>query len=126
MLSLLLDEHISPVVAEQVRRKFAGIRITTLRDWRDGQFLGSSDEVFLPEALKDGLTLVTYDHRTIRPLLKGWLEQGVDHGGVIFIDAKTIAPQDFGGLVKAVGQLWKSQRRSAWKNRIVFLRRESR
>jgi hypothetical protein len=125
MLSLLLDEHISPVVAEQARRKFPGIRITTLHNWRDGQFLGSSDDVFLPEALKSGLTLGTYDQRTIRPLLKRWMEQDVHHGGVIFVDAKMIAPQDFGGLVTALGRLWKSERRAPWKNRVVFLRRQS-
>jgi len=123
MLALLLDEHISPAVAEQLNRKHAGIRVIALRDWHAGRFLGATDPLILSEAASEGQTLVTYDQRTIRPLLKSWAEQGVDHGGVVFVDEKTIAPQDFGGLVKAIGQLWKSERKANWRNRVVFLRR---
>jgi hypothetical protein len=123
MLSLLLDEHISPVVTEQAKRKHPGIRIVALCNWQSGRFLGSADSVFLNAAAEKGLTLVTYDQRTIAPQLKSWMEQGVDHGGVVFVDQKTIAPRDFGGLVKSLGLLWMRERRADWKNRVVFLRR---
>src|SRR2546426_11351433 len=33
--------------------------------------------VFITEAIKDGLTLVSYDHRLLRPLLKNWAEAGL-------------------------------------------------
>ncbi|HWB52839.1 MAG TPA: hypothetical protein VG722_01555 [Tepidisphaeraceae bacterium] len=125
MLSLLLDEQISPTVAEQARRKYPQVRIVAFREWHGGRFMGTADSIFIPEAAGEKLTLVTYDQRTIRPLLKSWMEQGIDHGGVIFVDAKTIPPQDFGGLVKALGQLWKIERKAEWKNRVVFLRRPS-
>jgi hypothetical protein len=123
MLSLLLDEHISPAVAEQARRKSPGLQVIALRDWRDGKFLGSPDATILSEAFADRLTFVTYDQRTIPPLLKSWIEQGVDFGGVVFVDEKTIAPQDFGGLVSALGSLWRVEKHADWKNRVVFLRR---
>jgi hypothetical protein len=123
MLALLLDEHISPVVAEQLNRKHSRIRVIALRDWQAGRFLGAPDSLILSEAAREGQTLVSYDQRTIRPLLKSWIEQSVDNGGVVFVDEKAIAPQDVGALVKAIGRLWKSERKANWRNRVVFLRR---
>ena len=122
MLRLLLDEHISPVVAREAAAHCAGLRIVAFRAWRNGRFLGLPDRLFLPEAFQEKLTLVTYHQRTIRPLLKEWAEQGVQHTGIIFVDTKTIPPQDFGGLVTALCHLWKSERRADWTNRVVFLR----
>ena len=123
MLQFLLDEHISPAVARQAALKHARMKIVALKHWRSGNFLGIEDRVFLPEAKKDGLTLVSYDQRTIRPLLKEWAEQGIAHGGVVFVDTKTIAPDNFGRLVAALSDLWKSERRADWTNRVVFLRK---
>ena len=45
--------------------------------------------------------------RTIPPLLKAWAEEGRPHGGVIFVDEKTISPADIGGLVWALARLAK-------------------
>jgi hypothetical protein len=121
MLHFLTDEHISPVVAEQALIKCPGIKITAFRSWREGYFLGTRDIVFLPEATRDGLTLVSYDQRTIPVILKGWAEAGFDHAGVVFVDEKSLAPQDFGGLIRALCYLWKSERGAEWTNRVVFL-----
>jgi hypothetical protein len=52
-----------------------------------------------------GLTLVTYERRTIPLLLKTWSEEAHSHAGVIFVDVKTISPLDIGGLVKSLGVL---------------------
>lgn len=123
MLRLLLDEHISPAVARELEAKCTGMKIVAFQHWRAGRFMGAADRVFLPQAKQDGLTLVSYDQKTIRPLLKDWAEQGIDHGGVVFVDTKTIAPQDIGGLVEALRGLWKSERRAEWTNRVVFLRK---
>jgi len=69
------------------------------------------------------LTLVTYDRRTIPPLLKAWAEEGRKHGGVIFVDENTISPADIGGLVRALIQLLKERGRQDWTDRVYFLRR---
>jgi hypothetical protein len=69
------------------------------------------------------LTLVTYDRRTIPPLLKAWAEETHSHAGVIFVDEKTIFPADIGGLVKSLGVPVKQTRTWDWTDRIVFLRR---
>lgn len=122
MLHFLTDEHISPTISRELLKRIPGVKITALSQWRGGDLMGADDQRLLQEAEKDGLTLVTYDQRTIRPLLKDWVEQNVSHSGVIFVDEKTIRPNDFGSLVKALGALWKSETRSSWKNRVVFLR----
>lgn len=123
MLKLLLDEHISPNVAAGLRRRNPGLVIQSMVEWESGSFLGQEDSVCLEEASVQGLALVTYDRRTIPPLLKRWAEEAHTHAGVIFVDEKTISPADVGGLVKALGVLVKETRTWDWTDRIVFLRR---
>ncbi len=123
MLRQLLDEHISPDVAEGVRRRHKDIFVVCLADWESGRFLGLGDDVILTEAAAQGLTLVTYDRRTIPPLLKRWAESGTDHAGVIFVDEKTIPPSDFGGLIVALQKLHQTAAQWDWQNRVCFLRR---
>jgi len=125
VLRFLLDEHISPTVARELSKRVPEIKVTGLQSWRDGELMGAEDHVLLEEASKDGLTFVSYDQKTIRPLLKHWMEAGVKHSGVVFVDEESIKPNDFGGLVKALGALWKHEKTASWKNRIVFLKSTS-
>ncbi|MHB1308695.1 MAG: hypothetical protein ACYC23_16570, partial [Limisphaerales bacterium] len=80
------------------------------------------DEVVLQEAHRRQLTLVTFDLRTIPPLLRQWAEQGIDHSGVILVDEQTLAQNDVGGLIAALGAVWKVHRDLDWTNRVVYLR----
>jgi len=121
MLKLLLDEHISPDVANGLRRRNRAIEIRCLVE--NGYFLGPEDSACLREAATQGLTLVTYDRRTIPPLLKTWAEEGRTHGGVVFVDEETISPADIGGLVWALTRLARETGNWDWTNRIYFLRR---
>ncbi len=123
MLKLLLDEHISPDVANGLRRRNRAIEIRYMVEWENGHFLGQEDSTCMREAAAQGLTLVTYDRRTIPPLLKTWAEEERTHGGVIFADEKTISPADIGGLVWALTRLARETRNWDWTNRICFLRR---
>ena len=123
MLNFLLDEHISPDVASGLRRRNAALLVRTMVEWEHGSFLGQEDSVCLREAFVQGLNLVTYDRRTIPPLLKAWAEEAHSHAGVIFVDEKTISPADIGGLVKSLDVLVKQMRTRDWTDRIVFLRR---
>jgi hypothetical protein len=94
-----------------------------LAEWEKGSFLGLDDFAFLEKAAAQGLTLVTYDRRTIPLLLKAWAEEERNHGGVIFVDEKTVAPHDIGGLVRALLELSEETGRWDWTNRVCFLRR---
>jgi hypothetical protein len=122
MLKLLLDEHISPEVARGLRRRNRAIVVHSMVEWEGGDFLGQDDAACLQEAAAQGLTLVTYDRRTIPPLLKTWAEEQRTHGGVIFVDEKTISPADIGGLVRALAKLAKEAGNWDWTDRISFLR----
>ena len=127
MLKLLLDEHISPDVATGIQRRNRSlvthpIVIHCMAQWEGGNFLGKEDFVCLLEAAKQHLTLVTYDRRTIPPLLKLWAEEERSHGGVIFVDEKTILPADIGGLVRALVSLADEAGGMDWTNQVYFLR----
>jgi hypothetical protein len=123
MLRLLLDEHVSPDVAKGLRRRDRSLTVYAMVEWQGGGFLGQDDSALMREAAAQKLTLVTYDRRTIPPLLKAWAEEGRRHGGVIFVDDKTIAPSDIGGLVLGLSRLVKESRRTDWSDRVCFLTR---
>ena len=123
MLKLLLDEHISPRVATGLRRRYRWLTVEFIAEWENGRFLGQDDSACLEHAEERGLSLVTYDHRTIPPLLKNCAEAGRKHGGVIFVDEKTISPSDIGGQVRALSKLVREAGDWDWTNRTCFLER---
>jgi predicted nuclease of predicted toxin-antitoxin system len=123
-MRLLLDEHVSPAVAEGLVR--AGGDAVALRAWLGGRYLEAPDETILAEAAREGRVLITYDQRTIPPLLKLWAETGRRHAGVVFVDHRSIPPDDIGALVRALGELLERMGGLDWTDRLVFLRRSPR
>jgi hypothetical protein len=121
MLRLLLDEHISPLVADGLRRRHRALKVVCIAEWAQGKFLAQPDAICLQQASEQRLTLVTYDRRTIPPLLKSWAEEGREHGGVIFVDEKSIAPAEIGKLVRALSSLWRKTANWDWRDRVGFL-----
>lgn len=121
-LAFLLDEHISPKVAEQITAEHPDIRIASVRLWRGGIFRGQTDATLLTAAREEGLTLVTYDCKTIPPLLTEWGGTGESHAGVVFVDERTIAQGDIGGQVRALVSHWEQTSTWDWTNLISFLR----
>ena len=75
LLRLLLDEHLSPTIAEHLRRRNPQIAILSLQEWEQGAYLRAEDALLLTVARQQRLTLVTYDQRTIVPLLKSWVSR---------------------------------------------------
>jgi hypothetical protein len=124
MLKLLLDEHISPKVATGLSRREREIVVRSMPEWEDGAFLGQEDSVCLQEAFIQKLTLVTYDRRTISPLLKSWAEAGRHHAGVIFVDEKTISQADMGKLVECLDRLVREACHWDWTDLAYFLQRQ--
>lgn len=123
MLRLLLDEHLSPALAASLRASIPVLTTLTLQEWDGGAHLQSNDEDLLVAAHARHLTLVTYDQRTIVPLLRLWGERGLDHGGAILIDTRTLAPNNLGGLMRGLAGLWAARGQLDWTNRAVYLTR---
>ncbi len=121
MLSLLLDENISPRLAKQIELRRHDIPILSVHSWREGCLMAQPDELILVTAVKEGLTLITYDRKTIMPILIQWGEAGIDHAGIVFIDDKTIAPNDFGSLVSSLISLWVQHHEDEWMNTVTYL-----
>ncbi|HZP80271.1 MAG TPA: DUF5615 family PIN-like protein [Chthonomonadaceae bacterium] len=122
MLSLLLDENLSPEIARQITAKRRDVMVTSVHHWHEGQYKAQSDETILIAATQEGLTLVTYDQKTILPVLVRWGQAGTDHAGVVFIDDRSIASNDFGTMVRALISLWDASHTDDWTNRVEFLR----
>ena len=121
MLQILTDEQIDPNVAVAAKRRRREMSIVSLFDWLDGHFVGACDEELLREAARQAMTLLSFDLKTIPPLLRAWGERGIDHGGVIFVDHKSFAQNDTSGISKALIDLWELQGALDWKNRSFFL-----
>ena len=120
-MRLLLDAHLSPVLARELQAR--GIDAVSIRDWRAGEYRTASDEQVLALAYAEGRTFVTYDLRTIPPLLQEWAESGRHHAGVVLVDDATIWPDGIGGLLDALSALLLETGDASWEDRVVFLRR---
>jgi Domain of unknown function (DUF5615) len=119
VLQLLLDEHLHPAVAEGLRRRRPACIVFALKDWENGAHLGASDEDILKRAAEQGLTLVTYDIRTIPPLLA--MSAPSAHAGVILINSRTIGQRDIGMQIRSLTRLWDDEHQAEWTDRVLFL-----
>lgn len=126
MLRLLLDIHVKPAIAAQVLRIRPECPIVSLLHWHDGTYRTASDEEILRAAYDERLALVTYDQRTIPPLLRRQALRGIPHGGVVFVDSKSMRPDDVGSLVRSLCMLWDTRRDDDWVNRVHYLRPDAR
>ena len=123
MLQLLLDSHIAPAVVAGVEVRRPHCAIISLRDWNRGQFRTAPDPEILLAAYAEKMTLVTYDLKTMRPMLRAWASAQRAHGGVILVDEKTVRPQDIGGQVRSLVALWDRHGSEDWTDRVLYLER---
>jgi predicted nuclease of predicted toxin-antitoxin system len=119
-MRLLLDAHLSPAIARQLQRE--GVDAVALRDWLGGSHRQALDDQILAVAASDQRVLVTYDRRTIPPLLKEWAETSQQHAGVVLVDEQTLQPADIGGLLRALRALVAEHGDDDWQDRVIFLR----
>lgn len=125
-MNLLLDVHVPAMVARELRRRCRGLSVVHLCEWRGGQFLAATDEEILAAAHKEQWTLVTYDLKTIAPLLRHLADEETDHAGVVLVDDSSIQQSDVGALMSALALLWQNEGKSDWANRAHFLQRVKR
>ena len=126
MLAFLTDEHISHVVAEQVQKKRANIRIESVLQWRNGTLRQTADDLILAAAQEERLTLVTYDQKTIPPILVELAMNDGHHSGVVFVDRNSLSSENIGGLVQALIALYDQHHHLDWTDTVMFLSPASR
>lgn len=123
MLKFLLDEQLTPRIAVEMARHRPDIPIVSLQSWDGGRLRGVDDPRLLMTARDHDLTLFTYDQHTIAPLLRTWADQGISHAGVVFASRSVFRSNDIGGLIRALGTLWDTERDLDWTDRVIYLRR---
>lgn len=85
MLRVLLDEHLGPRVREAALGLCPEMIVESLVEIDSGTWRGLPDEEVLKRAFKAGLTLLSYDQRTLPDLLTRFGLADEPHGGVIFV-----------------------------------------
>jgi hypothetical protein len=74
---------------------------------KNEDFLAKGDRVILQATTTAGLTLVSYDLRQFHHYYPNSEKQVFSHAGIIFIDYRSIPPDNFGGLVRSLIWLWE-------------------
>lgn len=79
-MRLLLDEHYSPLIAEQLRERGHDVTAITGAPALEGL----DDESLLGVAAGEGRALLTNNVRDFVPLARAWAASGREHSGLIF------------------------------------------
>lgn len=90
-------------------------------DWEEDRLKGASDEEVILAAAEADLALVTYDVNTIPLLLIHLANEGLTHSGITFVNNAAIRSNDYGGLVRALIQLYDAEKEADWQDRIFYL-----
>ncbi|MEK7269551.1 MAG: DUF5615 family PIN-like protein [Planctomycetota bacterium] len=96
----LLDEHLSPRVAERLRD--LGIDASAVKGTERE---GMDDEALLRLAAGEGRILVTYNIGDFAAVLADFSKEGLAAPGIAFVDSRTIPSSDFSGLARALARL---------------------
>ena len=98
--SFLLDEQISPQVAELASKQGLNVRAVAA-----SELAGLDDPAIFRKAVDEGRILVTYNIDDMSALLGDFLKEGAAVAGVVFVDIRTIPPSDVVGLARGLVKL---------------------
>ena len=100
MPRFLLDEHINPAVAAQLRRK--GYDAVSVHD---ENHLALIDAKVLELAANERRAVVTYNIVDFEALAREWFARGLRHSGIVLVHERAIPQRTVGGLVRALAGL---------------------
>jgi hypothetical protein len=106
---ILLDEMLSPRIAEQLR--VVGADVVAISD--TAHLKGTSDSDVLELATSEARALITDNIRDFAPLNASWAALGRTHAGMVFISTKTF-PQDRTRVGRITAALQKRLQDDAW------------
>ncbi len=125
-LVFLLDEHLSPKVAEITKSLGANFDVKSVLKCEQGDLKGESDEFILNYCIEKSFVLVTFDVNTIPQILKSWFDIGKNHAGIVFVSTKTLRSSDSVSIAKGLIRIGNEKsnkilKDSEWQNQIIFL-----
>jgi len=97
-VKLLLDEQISPRVAERLQ----GFGHDVVAVSELSSLKGKSDKAVFLAARESGRAVVTYDRDDYLALAAGFAERGLAHDGLVIINPKRLSSRDLTVLVNAL------------------------
>jgi hypothetical protein len=117
-LKLLLDEHIDPVAALALRRRFAGLDVLSIHET---PWVGLPDPALLEVLDADHRTLVTRDVNSVPLHANSRLAAGLTHGGVIYAGSKRLLQTDLRGLIRCLVSVVQNHGDDDWTCRSGWL-----
>ncbi len=103
-MKLLLDEQISPRVAERLNE----LGVDALAAAADPSLAGSADRRIFAAAQTAGRVFVTYDKRDFYREIRDHAARGADHHGLIVVSVKRLPPGHVGRVARALASFVKS------------------
>ena len=102
-MKLVLDEHLSPTIAEELRRRGHDVEAVTEVGLR-----GQPDAAVMTWAIGEGRAVVTANYADFRALHDVYLSRGESHSGVVLVPRRfSLAEAGFGQLIAALVELLK-------------------
>lgn len=102
-MRLLLDEHLSPKVAAELRK--IGIDAVSLIEDEYSDVQGMSDDVVFERAVSEDRAFVTYNYADFAKLHRDFVLRGRGHFGIVLVPRGKIPSSDKGAQVRALSGL---------------------
>lgn len=102
-MRLLLDEHLSPRIADAL----VAAGVDTVAVARRPDLLGHDDATLLAVATAEGCALVTRDVVDFTRLARELAADGRSHGGIVLVPSRARGAADIRALVRALRTLRK-------------------
>ncbi len=119
-MRLLLDVHVSPLIAAQLGERGHDVRAAA----DDARVRQLSDDALLEHAAAGARALVTNNARDFLPILGQWARAGRDHYGLLLTSDRSM-PRDRNGIGRFVvtldALLEQHPDEGAFKNRVFWL-----
>lgn len=104
-MRVLLDEHLSPTIAQTLRDR--GLDAVAVGERPD--LIGATDRVILQVATDEERSVVTNNVRDFRPLAAEFLARGRVHGGLVLLpSARSRTKGAVGALVSAIASVMRA------------------
>ncbi len=120
MTRLVADANLSRKFVRACLRLDKKCPLVPLADWMNGKYRVSEDAVLLAVLREQGLTLVSFDRRTMAAHAGELTRAGAGHAGVILF-RRSVSPIDYGKQSRLLVEFWREAGNEDWADRIAYL-----